>query len=364
MMQGPKDSTRDAASTRLDVAALREHLHGVVEGGIDGPLDVSLVAGGRSNPTYRLADASRRWILRRPPYGHVLPTAHDMGREHRVQTALVDTDVPVPRTVVLCEDESVIGAPFYVMEMLDGVTLREADDTARLSPEQRRRLSETLVDTLVALHEVDPATVGLADWGRPDGYLERQLKRWRKQWDASATVPRPEVEEVLGILERTRPTTRHPGIVHGDFKLDNVMVDREDPTRPLGVLDWEMSTLGDTLTDVGILLSFWDEPGETPNPITRGATALDGFLTREEMARRYAEARGLELDDLTWYLVFADLKVGVILEGIHARHRQGQTVGEGFDDVGEMAGVLLERAHERATGQLRVLTDPAAGGSP
>jgi aminoglycoside phosphotransferase (APT) family kinase protein len=349
--------TRDGVTgpaAQLDVPALGAYLDDVVSGGLNGDLEVELVSGGRSNPTYRLTDGARRWILRRPPYGHVLPTAHDMGREYRVQTALADTAVPVARTVVLCEDDTVIGASFYVMEMIDGVTLRDADQTQQLSVEERRRLSEAMVDTLVALHEVDPAAVGLADWGRADGYLERQLRRWRQQWEASATTPRREVDELLDVLGRTRPTTRYPGIVHGDFKLDNVMVDPHDPTSIRGVLDWEMSTLGDTLTDVGILLSFWDEPGETPNPITQGATALDGFMRREQMARRYADARGLELDDLTWYLVFADFKVGVILEGIHARHRQGQTVGEGFDGVGDMAGVLLERAHERAGAHLRV----------
>lgn len=339
---------------QVDVRALRIYLDEVLPGDLDGDLDVELLSGGRSNPTFRLTDSTRHWILRRPPYGHVLPTAHDMGREYRIQTALADTAVPVARTVVLCEDESVIGAPFYVMDMIDGVTLRDTSQTSELSVEQRRRLSEAMVDTLIALHEVDPAQVGLADWGRADGYLERQLRRWRKQWQASATAPRREVDDLLDLLGRTLPTAcPHPGIVHGDYKLDNVMVDPRDPTIVRGVLDWEMSTLGDTLTDVGILLSFWDEPGEVPNPISQGATALEGFLSREQMARRYAEARGLDLEDLTWYLVFADLKIGVILEGIHARHGRGQTVGDGFDGMGDMASVLLERADERA-GALRV----------
>ena len=337
----------------VDAGSLRAYLDGVVPGGLDGDLDIELLSGGRSNPTFRVADARRRWILRRPPYGHILPTAHDMSREYRVQTALADTAVPVARTVVLCEDASVIGAPFYVMELIDGVTLRSADQTRQLSVEQRRRLSEAMVDTLVALHEVDPDAVGLSDWGRPDGYLHRQLRRWGQQWEASATAPRPGVYEVLDRLGRTCPTSGNPGIVHGDFKLDNVMVDGRDATSIRGLLDWEMSTLGDTLTDVGILLSFWDEPGEQPNPISQGTTALDGFLRREQMARRYADARGIDLGELGWYLVFADLKIGIILEGIHARHRQGQTVGEGFDDVGEMASVLLERAQQRASTQLR-----------
>ncbi|TVR25056.1 MAG: phosphotransferase family protein [Nitriliruptor sp.] len=340
------------STAQVELPALRTYLDEVLPGGVDGDLDVELLSGGRSNPTFRLADVTNRWVLRRPPYGHVLPTAHDMGREYRVQTALAGTSVPVARTVVLCEDASVIGAPFYVMEMIDGVTLRDATQTGRLSVEQRRRLSEAMVDILVALHEVDPGEVGLAGWGRPAGYLERQLHRWRQQWQASATAPRREVDELLDLLGRSCPATRHPGIVHGDFKLDNLMVDPRDPAIVRGVLDWEMSTLGDTLTDVGILLSFWDQPGEVPNPISQGATALEGFLSREQMARRYAVARGLDLEDLTWYLVFADLKIGIILEGIHARHRLGQTVGEGFDGVGDMAGVLLQRAHERAGAQL------------
>ncbi len=338
----------------LDVPALRAYLDGALPGGLSGDLDVELLAGGRSNPTFRVADDTRRWVLRRPPYGHVLPTAHDMGREYRVQTALADTAVPVARTRLLCEDESVIGAAFYLMDLIDGVTLRDPAQTGRLSVEQRRRLSAQLLDTLVALHEVDPAEVGLAAWGRPDGYLQRQLRRWREQWDASTTAPRPEVDELLDLLGRTLPLAcPEPGIVHGDFKLDNVMVDRSDPTVVRGVLDWEMSTLGDTSADVGILLSFWDEPGEFPNPISQGTTAFAGFASREEMARRYAAARGIDLEDLTWYLVFADLKIGIILEGIHARHRRGQTVGDGFEGVGDMAGVLLERAHERAGAQLR-----------
>lgn len=344
------DATSSAA--QVDVRALRTYLDAVLPGVISGDLTIELLSGGRSNPTFRLADDTNRWVLRRPPYGHVLPTAHDMGREYRIQTALAATAVPVARTIVLCEDESILGAPFYIMEMIDGVTLRDRSQTGQLSAIQRRQLSTALLDTLIALHAVDPTEVGLQDWGRPAGYLERQLRRWRKQWVASATAPRPEVEELLDLLGRTCPQTRHPGIVHGDFKLDNVMVDATDPTNVRGVLDWEMSTLGDTLTDVGILLSFWDEPGEVPNPISKGATAFEGFLSREEMAGRYAEARGLSLADLTWYLVFADLKIGIILEGINARYRQGQTVGDGFDDVGDMAGVLLERARERAMAQL------------
>lgn len=333
----------------LDVASVRGWLDDVLDGDLGASLTARVIAGGRSNPTYELSDGQRSFILRRPPHGMVLETAHDMAREYRVLTALQHTPVPVPRTRGLCEDTSVIGAQFYVMDKLDGVTLRDQEDTERLSAEQRGGLAEAMVDTLAALHQVDPDEVGLGDWGRPEGYLERQLNRWRRQWEASFTRPRDEVEELLTRLTRSLPESRYPGIVHGDFKLDNMMVDRRDPTIILGVLDWEMSTLGDTLTDLGILGSFWDQQDEFFNPITGGATALPGFPTREELVEKYVEARGIDVPDIAWYLVFADFKIAIILEGMHARHVQGHTVGEDFEGVGEMVGPLLSRALERAS---------------
>lgn len=336
----------------LDTGAaerVRRWLSDADAGSVGPRLDSRLIAGGRSNPTYELTDGSRFWILRRPPVGHVLPTAHDMGREYRALTALYGTAVPVPKTVGLCTDPDVIGAQFYVMDKLDGITLRTPDDTGRLTPAQRQSLAHAAVNTLVALHEVDPADVGLADWGRPDGYLERQLKRWQRQWESSATSPRPEVDELFTRLADAMPESRFPGIVHGDFKIDNLMVDREDPTSILGLLDWEMSTLGDTLTDLGILCSFWDHEGEFFNPITAGATAMAGFPTRDEIVDAYASARAIDVTDLDWYLVFADFKIAVILEGIHARHLQGHTEGEDFEGVGDMVGPLLSRALDRAT---------------
>jgi aminoglycoside phosphotransferase (APT) family kinase protein len=328
-------------------ARVRDWLAGRDSVGDD--LRTRLIAGGRSNPTYELTDGQRFWILRRPPVGHVLPTAHDMGREYRAMTALFGSAVPVPRTVGLCQDTAVIGAPFYVMDKLDGVTLRTADDTRLLSPAQRAALSDNAIRILAALHDIEPSSVGLGDWGRPDGYLERQLRRWLRQWESSATAPRGEVAELHTRLEAALPTTRCPGIVHGDFKIDNLMVDAGDPTRILGLLDWEMSTLGDTLTDLGILCSFWDHDGEFHNPITAGATALPGFPTRDELVHAYLTARGIDVAEIDWYLVFADFKVAVILEGIHARHLQGHTEGEDFDGVGAMVDPLLNRALERAS---------------
>jgi aminoglycoside phosphotransferase (APT) family kinase protein len=345
-------STSEAGAGRdapLDVLALRRWMEQVAGEAVMGELSARLITGGRSNPTYEVTDGERSWVLRRPPYGHILPSAHDMGREHRVLSALRDTPVPVPRVIGLCRDESVVGASFYVMDMLDGTTLRTQADTARLTETQRGQLADAMVDILVRLHEVEPASVGLADWGRPDGYLQRQLKRWRGQWEASMTQPRPQVEEILRRLTETLPDSRHPGIVHGDFKVDNMMVDHDDPTRIIGVLDWEMSTLGDTLADLGILCSFWDQEGEFHNPITAGATALPGFPTRREVVERYAAAREIEVADLDWYMVFADFKIAVILEGVHARHLQGHTAGADFEGVGDMVGPLLDRALELAS---------------
>lgn len=335
---------------QVDLDRLRPVLNGWVDPPITGALTVELIAGGRSNPTYVVRGDDRSWVLRRPPYGFILPTAHNMAREHTVISALASTTVPVPRTLGLCEDAAVLGAPFYVMEHLSGRTLRSERDTVDLDPAQRRRLSESMLDVLVALHEVDPAEVGLGDWGRPVGYLERQLSRWTQQWQASSTRPRPGVEELLSRLTRARPATAHHGIVHGDYKIDNIMVDPADPGSIVGVLDWEMSTLGDTMADLGVLISFWDEPGVPHNPIVEGATALPGFLSRQEMIEGYLTRRGLDPGPIDWYVAFADFKVAVILEGIYARHLRGFTVGEDIDSVGDMVDVLLDRALTRCAG--------------
>lgn len=339
----------ESQGDELNLRALHGWLKRADERGVGRELSATLIAGGRSNPTYVISDGAREWILRRPPYGHVLATAHDMSREHRVMRALMPTAVPVPHVVGACDDTSVIGAEFYVMDRLDGITLRTREDTEKLTPEQRCRLADAMVDALVALHEIDPASVGLAGWGKPEGYLGRQLKRWKDQWDASVTVERPEVAELIQRLSDALPVSHHPGIVHGDFKLDNLMVDREDPTRIVGLLDWEMSTLGDTLSDLGILCSFWDQPGEFYNPLTAGATAMSGFPSRAQLVNRYAAARGLDVSDLDWYMVFADFKIAVILEGIHARHLQGHTSGADFETVGVMVEPLLNRALDRAS---------------
>ncbi|MBT2248193.1 phosphotransferase family protein [Arthrobacter sp. BHU FT2] len=325
----------------LQINRLNEFLRPLLD--LAGPLNATLLTGGRSNPTYIIDDGIRSWVLRRPPFGLVLETAHDMAREYRVISALSGSSVPVPQPIVLCEDPSVIGAPFYVMERIDGIAIGSREDAEALSPTERRDLAATFVRTFAALHSVDPAAVGLAGWGRPDGYLERQIRRWGKQWEQAHSRPRSSVDETLRLLARHLPPTRFTGIVHGDVKLDNLMVNRSRPGQALGLLDWEMSTLGDTLADVGLLWTFWDDSKRPYNPLTRGITDLPGFPTADEMVQLYAAERGIEVGDVMWYAALADLKIGIILEQIHVRSLSGQTV-EGIDNVGAMVDPLLERA--------------------
>ena len=336
------------STSQLDLAALTTYLESATPGAVRGTLSASLIGGGRSNPTYRVTDGDRTWVLRRPPYGHVLPSAHDMKREFTVISALAGTPVPVPETVLLCEDASVLGASFYLMELVDGLPVGTVEQASVLTPEERRRLGFALADTVADLHGVDPASVGLGSFGRPDGYLERQLSRWGRQWESSRTTDRPEVAVLLDKLSRALPQSQFPGIVHGDVKLDNVLASRDDAGKIVAVLDWEMATLGDTLADVGIMLSFWDQPGTADSPITKGLARLDGFPTRAELLDRYATRRGIDLPNVDWYTVFADFKIAVILEGIGARHAQGDTVGGGFDDIADMVGPLLQRALDLA----------------
>ena len=303
-------------------------------------LSARLIAGGRSNLTYEVTDGTDRWIVRRPPLGHVLATAHDMGREHRVISALGDAPVPVPRTYGLCQDPSVLGAPFYVMEAVNGTPYRRADELAVLGPVRTRAISEALVDTLAQLHDVDPAAVGLGDFGRPEGFLERQVRRWKKQLDASYCRDLPAAQQLYDRLAASVPAHSPTGIVHGDYRLDNVLVDDQD--RPVAVIDWEMATLGDPLTDVGLLALYNRVGALAGGAAVADASSAPGFLTEEEMLARYADRSRHDLSDLAFHLGLAAFKLAVILEGIHYRHLQGQTVGPGFDQVGAVVQPLLE----------------------
>ncbi len=333
----------------IDFAGVSRYFAQHIPGG-DAPLSVSLISGGRSNLTYKVSSPSAAWVLRRPPLGHVLPTAHDMAREYRILTALAPTDVPVPRTLALCEDSTVNGAPFYVMEYCEGVIIAEDLPAGYAeSLEQRRDLSLGMIRTLAQLHAVDYDAVGLGDFGRPQGYLERQVRRWHEQWERSVTRPLPAIDELIRRLRNSIPESPPPTIVHGDFRLGNMMMDPEKPGRVIAILDWEMATLGDPLSDLGYTLMYWTEPGDTPGSAPgSAATARPGFLTREELTQEYARASGRNVDHVDFYEVLAGYKLTVIIEGIHHRFLQGQTVGEGFEGYGERAEKLAEWALARA----------------
>ncbi|WP_199433071.1 phosphotransferase family protein [Qaidamihabitans albus] len=324
----------------LDLNRLRGHLDRELPGLVTAPLSAEVVKGGRSNLTYVVSDGTNRWVVRRPPLGHVLPTAHDMKREHRVMSALGDTAVPVPATLLLCEDESVLGAQFYVMEYVPGTPYRAREELAALGPGRTRAIADELIDTLVELHAVDPATVGLADFGRPEGFLERQLRRWKKQLDASRSRDLPGIDTLHDRLAARVPESPAPAIVHGDYRLDNVLVG--DDYRIKAVLDWEMSTIGDPLTDLALLVAY-AERDALDLQIVSNVSSAPGYPGTDEVISRYARLSGRDVSTLDWYVGFAFFKLAVILEGIHYRFSHGQTVGEGFDDIG--AGVPPLVAH-------------------
>ena len=344
----------------IERAAVERFFAAHVPGAVP-PLRFTLISGGRSNLTYRVEDArGSRFVLRRPPLGHVLPTAHDMAREHRVLCALADTDVPVARPIALCTDASLIGAPFYVMAYVAGVVLADRlPEGYATRPEERRRIGEALIDVLVRLHAVDFRAVGLADFGRPEGYLERQVWRWAQQWERSKTGPLPAIEELQRRLAAALPVSPAPTIVHGDYRLGNLALDPADPGTVVAVYDWEMATLGDPLADLGYTLIYWSEPGEKAvGTLLAGVTAQPGFPTRAELIERYARTSGRDVAHVDFYQVLALYKLAVISEGIYARWKMGKTVGEGFDALGRAAGPLAERALAIANAS----SDPALRG--
>jgi aminoglycoside phosphotransferase (APT) family kinase protein len=313
-----------------------------------GQLGVELIAGGRSNLTYRLDLSGSRLVLRRPPLGHVLPTAHDMTREYRVLSALSGTDIPVPTPVAICNDQDVVGAPFYLMEYVEGQVLRTRQDGEQVTPDQGRQLSERLAEMLAAIHSVDVEAVGLTGFGRPQGYLARQLARWQRQWELSNTRDMPGYDRLVERLTAGLPEDGDHTLVHGDFRLDNMLVTLGAHPAVAAVVDWEMSTLGDPLADLGLSLIYWADPDDPPElDISVGSTitAGPGFLSRAELASRYTELTGRDLSGIGYYMAFGCFKLAVVLEGIHARFLQHKTVGEGFEREGPAVSVLIERAH-------------------
>ncbi len=329
----------------LDLDALARHLAPWTAGS-PARLSAEFVTGGKSNLTYRVTDGIHRWIVRRPPLGHVLATAHDMGREHRVMDALAPTSVPVPAMVTLCQDDSVIGAPFYVMEEVDGDVLRDEGDLRHLSGEQRADLAHRLIDILVDLHATDPQEVGLGDFGRPDGFTERQVRRWTRQLEQSRSRDIPGIEQLADRLGATVPTSQRGSIVHGDYRLDNLIVERGGTT-VLAVIDWEMAALGDPLCDLGLLPVYADPVPGVVGLIEGRMSPDNGFPPISALFERYADRSGLDLTPLPWYRALGYYKLAVILEGIHYRYVHGQTVGAGFDRVGEAVAPLVAAGLEQ-----------------
>ena len=307
--------------------------------GAGSELAATFISGGKSNLTYIVGDGTSEWIVRRPPLGHVLATAHDMGREYRVMSALQPTDVPVPVTYAFCDDESVIGANFYVMEKVEGFPYRTSAQLSPLGAERVRAISTELIDTLTALHAVDPDDVGLGDFGRAEGYLTRQVHRWKKQLDASKTRELPAADELYDRLASDIPAQSAPGIVHGDYRLDNVLVGADDHIH--AVVDWEMATLGDPIADLALMV-LYQRLAKVGGDTVANASEAPGYLSEQELVARYAAGSDRDLSRFGWYLGLGAYKLAGVLEGIHYRFLHGQTVGPGFDRVGETIVPLLE----------------------
>lgn len=344
------------AEQLVDPGKLNDYLQNRLEG--DGPFEVSRHIAGHSNETFFIGRGEHRWVLRRPPAAVYLPTAHDVLREHRVLSALAGTSVRVPKVLLACEDESVIGAPFYVMERVEGAVIRDAVPNPIDDPANRRLIGEELVRALAELHAVDFAAVGLEGFGKPEGYLERQIRRWSGQLELATSItaaqrPVPQMWEVRDWLASSVPASPAPAVVHGDYKLDNVMFAPGAPACLVSIFDWEMATLGDPLADLGWMLSFWTDPDDPPAPLAGGlprVTDAPGFMTRAELIDLYGALSGRSVGDLRWYVVAAVWKLACLLEGSYGRHLMGTTDDPFFARLGEGVPALAQRALEIGKG--------------
>ncbi|MDQ1434367.1 MAG: hypothetical protein QOF59_1183, partial [Actinomycetota bacterium] len=314
-----------------------------------GELQAEPVGDGHSNVTYVIRRDGGEWVLRRPPRPPLPPSAHDVLREAFLLRALEHTNVRLPRVLATCDDDAVTGAPFYVMELIDGRILRTGNEIASLSREEARRCSEELVDVLVAIHAVDYEAVGLGDFGHPDGYVERQVRRWGEQWERSKTRELPIVDELARRLRASIPTSPPPTIVHGDYRLDNTMLAPEDAGKIVAVLDWEMATLGDPLADLGLYLLYYVRDDAQTGNVGATISPEAGFLPRNDVVERYAQKSGRDVSQLDFYEALAAYKLAIILEGIHARFLMGKTVGDGFDHIGSLVEVMVQGALDQCS---------------
>lgn len=326
---------------------VREHAE------LAGELRLDAFPGGRSNLTFRVRDeAGRKVVLRRPPLGLILPTAHDMAREYRFLVAMSRASFPAPRPIALVDSEEPFGFPCYLMTEAIGLVVRDEADAVRLDPSTRAEVSTTLVDTLVQLHELDPDALGLTSRADPRSYLERQLNRWVSQAEHATTLPGPllaELGRVGAQLRATAPPTRRIGIVHGDFRLDNLVIDEHGSI--VAVLDWEIAAIGDTLADLGMLGTYWQDPDDELASINP-ATTLPGFLRRQDVLTRYARLAGVEVPELAWYLAFGHFKLAAILVGVVERYRLGAPGGDPRS-IAEYPRLIEELVRVAATGSSR-----------
>lgn len=315
---------------------------------LEGAMEIAQFPGGASNLTYLVKVGDTELVLRRPPFGANIASAHDMGREYRVLSKLSAVFPQAPKPRAYCEDEEVLGAPFYVMERIQGVILRrDFPKDLVMRPDQCRQLSESLLDVLHALHSIDYEAAGLAELGKPDGYVERQVRGWDGRWDKARTEDVPDAPEVREwLLDKQPGDSGYVGIIHNDYKFDNVILDPNDPTRIIGVLDWEMATLGDPLMDLGCALSYWVQEGDPPAMAAArmGPTHEAGMLRREDMVRRYAEKADMNLDNFDFYYVFGLFRLAVIVQQIYRRFHEGKTKDQRFAAFGMMANVLNQTA--------------------
>jgi aminoglycoside phosphotransferase (APT) family kinase protein len=336
---------------------ISENVESWLVANIDGataPFTYVQIAGGHSNLTFAVTDANgNRFVLRRPPLGHRLASAHDMGREHRIIAALAASDVPVAPALGFCDDPAVNDLPFYVMRFVDGLVVRDKEFAEKsLSPAARRRASESLVDTMARIHAVDIDKVGLSDLGKHDGYIARQLKRWHQNIVDQRTRDLPLVESVYEELMRRIPAQDGVSIVHGDYRLDNCMVNPQGDV--IAVLDWEICTLGDPMADVGLLMVYWNGPHDEASAWSNTVCTADGFLDRADLAARYAERSGRDISKLDFYTAFAFWKLACIIEGVYARYLGG-ALGEKDPSELEPFRLQVDGAAQKAAAYLERL---------
>ena len=337
---------------QIDAAVVAAYLRGKLPGS-ERPLEILQFPGGHANLTYLLRYGDREYVLRRPPLGPVAPRSHDMVREYRALAALGPFYAPAPRVFALCEDPAVIGAPFFVMERRHGIVIRRAmPEEIADDPAVRRRIGEAAIDALADLHAVPVAGTPVAALGKPEGFVERQIRGWSERWQRAKTEELPAMDALATWLVERIPTALAPTIVHNDFKLDNMMLDRADPGRVVAVLDWDMTTLGDPRIDVGTLLGYWPEASDPPErlAIAMQPTYLAGFPTRAEIVARYAARSGRDLAAIHFFETFALFKLAVVLQQIYVRFVRGQTKDERFAVMGESVRRLAEIASESRGG--------------